>query len=82
VLQPGQWYEYEIQVQNDSYTVKLGNVVQGQNTTFQQVSSFTKPQGKYTGRGLPPSADPHSGHIALQAHTGPLAFRNVRIRTL
>jgi hypothetical protein len=29
VLQPGQWYEYEIQVQHDSYTVKLGNVRSG-----------------------------------------------------
>jgi choline dehydrogenase-like flavoprotein len=82
VLQPEQWYEYEIQVQNDSYTVKLGNVVQGQNTGFQQVSSFTKPQGKYSDRGLAPSVDPHSGYIALQAHTGAVAFRNVRIRAL
>jgi hypothetical protein len=82
VLQPEQWYEYEIEVQNNTYTVRLGDVVEGQNTNFQQVTSFTKPQGKYVNRGLPPSADPHSGYIAVQAHTGAVAFRHIRIRTL
>ena len=82
MLQPGTWYEYEIEVQNDAYTVRLGKVVQGQNTAFQQVTSFTKPPGKYPKQGLRPSADPHSGYIGVQAHTGAVAFRNIRILPL
>jgi Domain of Unknown Function (DUF1080)/GMC oxidoreductase len=82
VLQPGAWYEFEIEVQKDSYTVRMGRFVQGRATAFQPVTSFTKPAGKYPKRGLSASTDPHSGYIGIQAHSGGVAFRAIRIRAL
>lgn len=67
-LAPGAWNDYEIDVRGDTYTVRLN----GQPTT-----SFTS---KDAYRGKRPSVDPLSGFIGVQAHTGRVAFRNVRIR--
>jgi hypothetical protein len=72
-LQParplGQWNEYEIRVQGQTYTVFLnGNPV----TTF---------ENPYPNRGLPSAANAPS-FIGLQTHTGRVAFRNIRIRAL
>ncbi|MDP9442193.1 MAG: DUF1080 domain-containing protein, partial [Actinomycetota bacterium] len=80
VLQPGTWYEFEITVAGDHYVVQLGQVQDGQPTAFNQVADFTRPQGKYQNRGLAPAADPASGYIGLQAHTGKIAFRRIRIQ--
>ena len=66
----------------DQYTVRLGEVVGGQATVFQQISSFQKPAGKYTDRGLAPAADSSSGYIGVQAHTDKVAFRHIRIKSL
>jgi choline dehydrogenase-like flavoprotein len=72
-LQParpvGQWNSYEIQVQGQSYTVFLNGI---------QVTHF---QNSDPSRGQPttPAAPSYFG---LQAHTGRVAYRNIRIHTL
>jgi hypothetical protein len=80
LLQPLVWYELEIEVAGDSYSVRMGQVQSGQPTNFQNVTTFTKPTGKYPGRGLPAAADNSSGYIAVQAHTGKVAFRHIRLK--
>jgi hypothetical protein len=49
---------------------------------YQDITTFTKLPDKYGTRGLPPSADPFSGYIGVQAHTENVAFRNIRIKKL
>ena len=70
VIQAGQWNDYEMEVSGNKYTVRLG----GQQTT---VFTNTDPN-----RGKPASQDPLSGFIGVQAHTGLVAFRNIRIKRL
>jgi hypothetical protein len=82
VLQPNRFYEFEIEVRGDTYTVRLGEVQEGQPTAYNQVTSFTKPAGKYEDRGLPASAGQSSGYLGLQAHTGNVTFRRIRIQRL
>jgi hypothetical protein len=72
VLAANTWHDYEIKVQGDTYTVRLNG---------QQATKFTKPNtAEYQHRGLAPTADPASGFIGLQAHTGRVAFRRIRIK--
>ncbi len=67
LLRPGEWYNAEIKVVGDSYTVSLN----GQTTTrFTNVDTF---------RGQSPTLYPHVGYIGLQSHTGHVAFRDIRI---
>ena len=80
ILQPGKWYEYEIEVVGDKYTVRLGEAKDGQPTAFQEITTFTKPAGKYQNRGLAPAPDNSSGYIGVQAHTEKVAFRHIRIQ--
>lgn len=69
-LSPGEWHEYEIAVTGNTYTVALN----GQNvTTFTNTDAFR-------GRGV--GQDPDSGFVGLQAHTGRVRFRNIRIKTV
>jgi choline dehydrogenase-like flavoprotein len=70
VIQAGQWNDYEIEVSGNTYTVRLG----GQQTT---VFTNTDPN-----RGKPASQDPLSGYVGVQAHTGLVAFRHIRIKRL
>lgn len=69
-LAPGVWFEYEIEVQGDDYTIFLTNLDTGQRertTSFQN----TDPE-----RGRSP------GLIGLQAYSGnTVAWRHIRIRT-
>jgi hypothetical protein len=68
VLQQGVWNDYEIEVTGDTYKVRLN----GQQTTvFTNTDSF---------RGKSPTQDHRYGYIGLQAHTGRVAFRNIRIK--
>jgi choline dehydrogenase-like flavoprotein len=72
-LQPanstGQWNEYEIRVQGDSYTVFLNGV---------QVTQFNNP---HAGRGLAGTAEAPS-YIGLQTYPGQrVQFRNIRIKS-
>jgi hypothetical protein len=69
-LVPGVWFEYEIVVQGDVYTVFLTNLQSGQRT---QTSSFHNTD---THRGRSP------GCIGIQAYSGStVAWRHIRIKT-
>ena len=69
-LQPGEWNDCEIEVRGDTYSVRLNGF---------ETTRFTNPDAS---RGLPPSRDPASGFLGLQAHTGAVSFRTVRIKKL
>jgi hypothetical protein len=69
-LVPGGWIDCEIEVHGDTYTVRMNGT---------RTSLFTNTD---TWRGKPATADPSSGFIGLQAHTGKVAFRNIRIKEL
>jgi choline dehydrogenase-like flavoprotein len=68
-LPTGQWNAYEIEVQDQTYTVRLNGV---------QTTKFDNP---HLGRGLPSSPDAPS-FVGLQAHTGAVAFRNIQLQAL
>jgi hypothetical protein len=67
VLQAGEWNDLEIRVTGNNYTVRLNGQ---QTTTFTNADTF---------RGRSPERDIHSGYVGLQAHTGRVAFRNIRV---
>ena len=69
-LTTGTWVDMEIAVQGDTYTVRLGG---------QQTTRFTNTDA-YRGRASDGSGLPASGYLGLQAHTGRVAFRDIRIR--
>lgn len=81
ILQPAIWYEFEIRVSGDKYSVALGTVG-ASPTVHQPISSFEKPPGRYQDRGLAPTANNSSGYIGVQAHTGKVAFRHIRLKKL
>ena len=69
-LVPGVWFEYEIGVQGDDYTVFLTNLQSGQRT---QTTSFHNTD---TDRGRTP------GCVGVQAYSGStVAWRHIRIKT-
>ena len=69
-LVPGVWFEYEITVQGDDYTVFLTNTRTG---VRQQTTSFQNTDGE---RGRTP------GFIGVQAYPGStVAWRHIRIKT-
>ncbi|MFL9905712.1 family 16 glycoside hydrolase [Paraburkholderia sp. RL17-337-BIB-A] len=81
-LQAGAWNDMEITVSNDRYTVALNGT---------QTSDFTNPKNQtvtdapglpLSTRGLKVSDDALSGYIGIQAHTGNVSFRNIRIKRL
>ncbi|MDQ3693311.1 MAG: DUF1080 domain-containing protein [Chloroflexota bacterium] len=66
------WHDYEIKVQGDKYTVRLNG---------QPATKFTKPNiPELQHRGLSPAVDAAYGYIGVQAHTGRVAFRRIRVR--
>ena len=70
-LVPGVWFEYEIEVQGDDYTVFLTNLQSGQRV---RTTTFTNTDGD---RGRAP------GFIGLQAYPGStVAWRHIRIKPL
>lgn len=68
-LPPGQWNQYEIRVQGQTYTVLLNGT---------QVTRF---ENSDASRGLPTTAATPS-FIGLQSHTGRVRFRNIRVQSL
>lgn len=70
-LAPGAWHQLEVAVQGDRYTVTLNGV---QTTEY---VNTTEP-----GRGQSPSQNAASGYLGVQAHTGRVAFRHVRVKAL
>ncbi len=80
VIAPNRWYDYEIEVLGDTYTVRLKeeetpNFPASPLTTFKKGTSDADKT-----RGLSPREDPHSGYIGVQVHTGNVAFRDIRIK--
>ncbi|MFI0449685.1 family 16 glycoside hydrolase [Actinomadura sp. 6N118] len=69
VRQPGEWNDYEIRVSGQRYTVILNGQ---QSTTYTNID---------LARGLPTTAQTPS-YLGLQAHTGRVMFRNIRIKGL
>jgi len=70
LLVPGVWFEYEIVVQGNNYTVFLTNTQSG---VRQQTTSFNNTDGV---RGLSP------GFIGVQSYPGnTVAWRHIRIKT-
>ena len=69
-LVPGAWNEMEIAVVGDRYTVSVNGV---------QTTDFTN---TIAGRGASPTQHPASGYIGIQAHTGQVAFRNIRVKAI
>jgi hypothetical protein len=81
-LNLGDWNDMEITVKNHRYTVSINN---------NQTTDFINPRNNIvtdapglplTLRGSTFSEDPFSGYIGVQAHTGNVAFRNIRIKRL
>jgi choline dehydrogenase-like flavoprotein len=81
-LQPRQWHDMEITVRGNQYTVLLNGI---------QTTDFVNPRNNVVTdapglplrlRGLSVSEDPTSGYIGIQAHTGNVAFRKIRIKRL
>jgi hypothetical protein len=71
----GQWNAYEIRADRQNYTVTLNGI---------QVAQFAFLVGsdaKHPDRGLPSTASVPR-FIGLQAHTGRVMFRNIRIKAL
>jgi hypothetical protein len=67
ILKTGEWYNGEIKVVGDSYTVSLNGKL---TTSFVNSDTF---------RGQSPDLYPYAGYIGLQSHTGLVAFRSIRI---
>lgn len=69
---PGEWNDLEIDVRNtaggDAYAVRLND---------QLTTTYVNSDGH---RGRSVTNDPLSGFIGLQAHTGPVEFRNIRVQ--
>jgi len=80
ILSPDKWYEFEISVVGDDYSVGLGEVTAGQQAAYANITKFKKPAGQYQTRGLPPAANNSSGYIGIQAYIGKTAFRHIRIQ--
>jgi hypothetical protein len=75
-LIPGTWYEFEIAVKGNTYTVDLTNLDTGaktRTTTFQN----TDPD-----RGIALENGKPAGYVGLQSYpNSPFAFRNIQIKT-
>jgi hypothetical protein len=72
-LVPGEWNDLEIEVVDDTYTVRLNG---------QQTTRFINPESR---RGKSPRDDPRFGYVGLQTYPfnpGQVDFRNIRIREL
>lgn len=81
-LNLGDWNDMEITVKNHRYTVSINN---------NQTTDFFNPRNDIVTdepglplrlRGSAFSEDPLSGYIGVQAHTGNVAFRDIRIKRL
>lgn len=74
-LVPGAWFEYEIRVTGDQYTVNLKNLTTG---STQQTTSYENTDKE---RGIAKVAGRPAGYIGIQSYPGQVvAFRNIRIK--
>ncbi len=73
----GAWYEFEITVQGQQYTVLFGKA---DGSPKVQTTSFANPEA-FRGVAAGPGQD--SGYIGVQAHNdGRVAFRQIQVKTL
>jgi hypothetical protein len=73
----GEWYEFEIRVQGQQYTVLFGRA---DGSPKVQTTSFPNPEAF---RGVPAGPGVDSGYVGVQAHNdGRAAFRRIQIRPL
>jgi len=74
-LVPGTWYEYEINVVGNSYTVDLTNLATNQKTRTSEFQNTDALRGVATENGQP------AGYVGLQAYPGAqVAFRRIQIK--
>jgi hypothetical protein len=73
-LVPGRWYQLQIDVHGDTYTVDLTDLqtgTQAQTTTFQNTDNL---------RGVATEANRPVGYVGLQSYpASPIAFRHIQI---
>jgi len=69
VKAPGEWNQFEIKAQGQTYDVTLNGV---------HITNFVNPDNN---RGLPSSPN-KSSFVGLQTHTGRVSFRNVQLKQL
>ncbi|MGH8065771.1 MAG: family 16 glycoside hydrolase [Candidatus Entotheonellia bacterium] len=73
---PGTWYEFEIDVQGNTFTVDLTNLNTGQKT---RTTTFVNTDAA---RGVAMEDGEAAGYIGLQSYPGAqLAFRHIQIKT-
>jgi hypothetical protein len=73
-LQPQTWYEMQIEVLGQNYKTSIRDLNGG---PFQKVTEFNNTDAY---RGKPKAVDQFSGYIGVQAHTGLVAYRAIRIK--
>ena len=69
-LVPGAWNTLEVSVHGDTYTVRINGV---RTTEFVNLDEA---------RGQSSAENPASGYLGVQAHSGRVAFRNIRVKPL
>jgi hypothetical protein len=75
-LIPGRWYQYEIDVRGDRYTVTLTDL---DTMTSTQTADYTNPDPT---RGVRMVNTRPAGYIGLQSYSNaPVAFRRIELRT-
>jgi hypothetical protein len=78
----GDWVDLEITVSGDRYTVLLNGKPTSDFRNPRSTVAITQPGLPLKFRGLSTRDDPLSGFVGVQAHTGNVAFRNIRIKRL
>jgi hypothetical protein len=74
-LVPGSWYEYEIDVRGNNYTVDLKDLANG---TVTRTSTFVNTDPN---RGLAAQGGQPAGYIGLQSYnSAPIAFRHIALK--
>src|SRR5712691_4432818 len=75
VLVPGAWFEYDIRVRGNLYTVNLQNLSTGAK---EQTSVYDNTDNE---RGIAAIAGQPAGYVGIQSYPGQtVAFRNIRIK--
>ncbi|HWN99520.1 MAG TPA: family 16 glycoside hydrolase [Blastocatellia bacterium] len=74
-LNPRTWYEYEIDVRGNNYTVDLTNLDTGTKVRTTRFQNTDAARGVASETGAP------VGYVGLQSYSGsPIAFRNIQIK--
>ena len=75
-LQPGTWYEFEIDARGETYTVDLTNTDTGEKVRTTTFTNTDPVRGVARENGQP------AGYIGLQSYSNsPVAFRRIAVRT-